>query len=322
MVGPFDEAKARRTLRLGIGALWVLDGFLQLQPVMFTRALVVAIWRPMLQGQPGWLAALIGWSIRLASPHLIAFNVSLALTQVAIGALMLTREGRAARVGLWWSAVFAAAVWVFGEGMGQVLAPGATILAGAPGSALVYLAASVLLLLPAGSWRPTAGRPAAAPALLAGGVFVLCGLLQLQPTFWTSLGLAAPFGQAFMMPQPPLLRQIIGATSGVVANAPVALNALFSAALVGCGLLLSFGAAERRPALTWAALAVLGAVWLLGQDVGMLFSGMATDPNSAPALALFLGSALAGHRTVRGHHATPIHGGSTRPSAGAVAPGR
>ncbi len=318
MVNPFNEGKARRVLQVGLGVLWMVDGCLQLQPAMFTRALVESVWRPMLQGQPGWLAGLIAWSIRMAAPHLVAFNLALALTQVAIGALMVTRGARAARVGLWCSAVFAAVVWVFGEGMGQMLVPGATILAGAPGSALVYLGASVLLLLPSGSWRPTAGRAAAAPALFAGAVFVLCGLLQLQPTFWTSLGLAAPFGQAFMMPQPSLLRQVIGATSGVVANAPVLLNALFSAALVGCGLLLSFGVGERRPALTWAPLAVLGAVWLLGQDLGMLFSGMATDPNTAPALALLLGSELAGRLTIRGRQATSTHGGTAR----AVAPGR
>lgn len=305
----FDEGRARRALRLGLGGFWLVDALLQAQPAMFTRALLAGVWQPVLQGQPAWLAGLITWSMRLALPHLGVFDGALALSQLLIGALLLWGSPGAARVGLWCSALFAAAVWVFGEGMGQLLAPGATLLSGAPGSTLIYLGASLLLLLPRGAWQPAGRRPAAAPALLGAGFLLLAGLLQLQPAFWTSLGLAGPFGQAFMAPQPQALRAVVGAASGVAAGAPLLWNAVLSAGLLGGGLLLGAGLGERHPVVVWGAIALLALVWLLGQDLGMLFSGLATDPNTAPALALLLWSDLAGRVARPAPHALPSLGG-------------
>lgn len=130
--------------------------------------------------------------------------------------------------------------------------------------------------------------------MAAGLILVLCGALQLQFTFWTALGLAAPFGQVFMMPQPVALRDAVSAASGIADAAPVLFNALLVAALLGSGVLLCCGGAEGRPALLWGALTLVGAIWVFGQDAGMLFSGIATDPNSGPALALLLVADLRG----------------------------
>lgn len=299
--GHFFESRARRLLRLGVGGLWIIDGLLQLQPGMFTKAVLIdTVWQPAAGGQPSWLAALMTWSISVASPHVAAFNWGIALTQLIIGVLLLTARRVPTRVGLWASAAFAVAVWVFGEGMGQVLTDGATILGGAPGSTLVYLVASILLLLPPGSWRPAGRRRASMPALASGLLLVLCGLFQFHATFWTRLGLSQPFGQAFMMPQPEPLRQAISAASGLVTLAPVAVNAMLVAVMIGGGLLLIEGEGEAHPSLVWGTLAFLAMVWVLGQDVGMLFSGMSTDPNTAPALALLLCGALAGRSAPAG----------------------
>ena len=67
-------------------------------------------------------------------------------------------------------------VWVFGESVGGIFAPGLSWLTGAPGGVLFYVAAGALLALPENVWRhPRSGR-----LLLAGlGVF-LAGMALLQ----------------------------------------------------------------------------------------------------------------------------------------------
>jgi hypothetical protein len=295
----FDEGASRRILRLGLGVLWLVDAALQMQPAMFSPTLA-EVWLPVAQGQPHWLAAMIIWSIGIASRHLTAFNWLIIVVQFAIGTLLLSGRTAFVRAGLWASVLFGVLVWLFGEGLAQMLAGGATILAGAPGSTSVYAVASVLLLLPAGSWPARGWRRASAPAMAAGLILVLCGALQLQSTFWTGLGLAAPFGQAFMMPQPVALRDAVNAASGIADAAPVLINALLVTALLGSGVLLCCGGAEGRPALIWVALTLVGAIWVFGQDAGMLFSGIATDPNSAAPLALLLLAGVRGCRARRG----------------------
>jgi hypothetical protein len=288
----FDGGRAQRFLRLALGCLWLLDAALQLQPGMFTRSLVTVVWAPALQGQPEVVARLMRWAIALVSPHLVAFNWAIVVIQAGIGALLLAGGHRRARVGPWASLTFSLLVWVVGQGLGQVLTGSASILSGAPGSVLVYALASALLLMPGRSWSPR--RPGDDPVsrLLAVLLWALAAL-QLSPTFWTATGLAAPFGQGFMMPQPAFLRAWISAASGLATAAPVALNAALVVALAAVGVALLRPGRDGRVGL-WAALALLGLVWVFGQDAGMLFSGMATDPNSAPALAALAGAALAG----------------------------
>lgn len=288
-----DERRARRILLLGLGALWVLDGFLQLQPGMFTQALVTVVWQPSAQGEPGWLANLINESIHIAEPHLAVFNWSVVAVQLSIGALLLSGRRRLVRIGLWSSVVFGLSIWVFGEGLGQVLAGGATLLTGAPGSVLYYVVASLLLLLPVGTWQATRLHRVDVPTMSVALTLILGALLQLSPSFWTSLGLADPFGQASMMPQPTPLRYAVSAAAAGAVAAPVALNAILVAVLLALAVLLIL--LPHRPWVWWTTLALLTLVWLVGQDAGMLFSGMATDPNTAPALALLLCSGWALH---------------------------
>jgi hypothetical protein len=66
--------------------------------------------------------------------------------------------------------------------------------------------------------------------------------------------------------------------------------------LVGAEALIGVGALARRtrtPAVA-CGLALTLAIWVLGQDLGQLYSGQATDPNSGPALALMAIALLAG----------------------------
>jgi hypothetical protein len=273
-----------RVLRIGLGILWLVDGILQMQPGMFTMDMVSDVMQPAATAQPAWLQHLIAWSIHLVTPRLVAFNWGIVALQLLIGLLLLTPWRRTERAGLILSVLWGAAVWLFGEGLGQLLTGTATFLAGAPGSAFYYALFSVFLLA-AGKDRALEGprNPLLLTLVLSLG---LAALLQLAPTFWTPLGLAAPFGQAAMMPQPLWLRAAIDAVGTLAARAPVAVN--LTLVLVPAALALLLLLRPRAPLVLAAVGVYLFLVWAFGQDFGMLGSGMATDPNSAPVLLLAL----------------------------------
>lgn len=308
---PARAPAPRRVLLYGLAVLWLLDGLLQLQPGMFTMDMISTIMQPAANGEPGWLTALINWSINLVTPHLVLFNWSVVILQLLIGVLLFMPRKGLVEIGLWLSFVWGLIVWVFGEGLGQLLTGSATFLTGAPGSVLLYVVATILLLLPEErmSWwrnrRVDTATWAVALTLMAGAV------LQLSPVFWTSLGLAVPFGSGAMMPQPLWIRWSLSTAATMVGNAPVLSNVGIIAVSLGLGILLLLKPYRRWifvAALTWLAL-----VWWFGQDLGMLFGGMATDPNTAPILALSL---WAGWTTRDFRHSSVAQTADIAPSTG------
>ena len=276
----------RRILLYGLGALWLLDGLLQMQPGMFTMDMISTIMQPAANGEPAWLNALINWSIHLATPHLVLFNWIVVALQLLTGVLLFLSRKWLVDIGLWLSIVWGLLVWLFGEGLGQLLSGSATLLTGAPGSVFLYVVASVLLLLPEErlSWwrnrRVDAATWTVALTMIGGAA------LQLSPIFWTSLGLAGPFGSGAMMPQPLWIRWTLSTAATLVGKVPVAANVAIIAVSLGLGILLLLKPYRRW--IFWAALSWIAITWWFGQDLGMLFGGMATDPNSAPILALML----------------------------------
>ncbi len=284
-----SRSAAGHTLRLGLGILWLLDGLLQMQPGMFTMDMVSTVMQPAATGQPGWLTALIAWSIRLVTPHLIVFNWLVVGLQLLIGLLILWPTARAQRSGLWLSVGWGAIVWLVGEGLGQVLTGTATFLAGAPGSAFYYALLSLMLL-----WaRPTQeGQNLHRYGSVVAASLVLAALLQLAPVFFTSLGIAAPFAGAAMMTQPQFMRSMLDAVANAAAAHAVIVNAALIVVFALLALWLWLRPRHAAPYLATGVLLLL--VWVLAQDAGMFWSGMATDPNTAPVLALALLAAWQG----------------------------
>jgi len=280
-----------RLLRQGLGVLWLLDGLLQMQPGMFTMDMVSTIMQPAATGQPGWLTALVDWSIRLVTPHLVLFNWLVVAIQLLTGLLLLWPRPRAQRGGLWLSLGWGAVVWLFGEGLGQLLTGTATFLSGAPGSAFYYALLALILLLPSGATADRQRGLHPYGAVVAGSL-VLAALLQLSSVFFTSLGLAAPFAGGAMMPQPHYMRSLLDAVANVAALHPAVFNVALIAVFLVLALWLSLRPSSPAPYLGTGALLIL--VWILGQDAGMFWSGMSTDPNTAPVLALALAAAWRG----------------------------
>ena len=291
---PRDRGRgaAWRLLWRGFGGLWLLDGLLQLQPAMFTAAFVRQVLEPLLPGQPAWLEGILRGGIGLWSAAPVLADGSAAAVQLAIGVLLLAWPERPpGRVGLVLAVLWSLVVWVWGEGLGMALVPGASLVTGAPGSVTLYAAAALWLLS-----RDACGWTVRAflAALWAGA-----GAVQLAtPAFWTGAGLAGLFSGA-VTPQPALLSDAVRGAAALARAYPTALNAaLGGGMLVAAAAWLPLGAAFRRTAFA-VGIALAGFIWIFGQDMGV-FGGTGTDPNTALPLGVLGWAAWRAFPPVRG----------------------
>ena len=180
------EARGRRLLRLGFGALWIFDGILQAQPKM-AGGLASQVIQPTAAASPAWVQHLVNWGGTAWSYHPIQAGAASVWIQIGIGAwLIVASRGSWSRLAGVASVGWGLIVWVFGESFGGIFAPGLSWLTGAPGAVLLYVAAGALIALPEGAWRsPRLGR-----LLLAGWDSSSSGWRCSRP------GLAAVSGQA------------------------------------------------------------------------------------------------------------------------------
>jgi hypothetical protein len=126
----------RRHLQIVLGLIWLLNGLLQFQPFMFTRAFAEQVIAPIGQGRPSFVAVPVQWAADIIAAHPAAWNIPFAAIQTALGIAILVP--RTARLGLAVSIAWAAGVWYIGEGLGGLATGHASLLSGAPGAALLY----------------------------------------------------------------------------------------------------------------------------------------------------------------------------------------
>ncbi len=291
------ESAGARTLRLGFGLLWLLDGLLLAQPRMFGPALVAEVLRPAGAGEPGWVRALVAWSVHVMTPHLLAFHLLLIAAQLLAGALLLMGARPALlRAGAVLSVGLGLGIWLFGEGCGQLFGGASSLLGGAPGPALLYALAGVVLLAGTHAVAPGPGRRSLLAWLIT-AFFALGVALELNPLFFTGSGLADVFRLGASLAQPWPLRAPLLWLARVAAAGPAAVNAVILAAFALAAVAVQGTAHARAGGAVLAGLLVLvAALWWLGEDLGMPFAGMATDPNTAGPLVVLLLAARAADR--------------------------
>jgi len=274
----------RRHVQVMLGLLWLLDAGLQAQPFMFTRGFATQILASTGQGQPIGVSGPVNFAVTLTAAHPFVWNLLFAAVQVLIGVGLLVP--RTARLALAASIVWALGVWYLAEGLSGLASGHATILTGAPGSALLYA------VVAAAAWP--GGRTSRAPA-------------RWLVWAWALLWVGAAVYQ--LLPGQNTASSVAGALRGGTDGAPHWLAQLDASlgrwagnngSLVVYGLavleiLIGVGALVRSTRV-WAltvgiVLAIL--IWITGQDLGQLYSGQATDPNSAPLIVL-IGVALFG----------------------------
>jgi len=274
-------------LRQIMGILWILVGFLQLQPQMFTMNMVNGVMAPTVDGQPALIAASLHWFISITTQYLVPINWGIALIQIVIGVWLLS--GRAVRQAILLSVVWAVVVWYAGEGMSMLLTGQASILTGAPGAVLLY----PLIAL---TFYPRRQADGTTQNLLSrrglryflAGFWVFATLLQLQPYWWQSGQISRQISSIYSPGTmsgvliDPSLHWLSGVTGGI----EVPLNIFLIVVFLALGIRLFLVKDERiHPWLVASILASL-AIWWFNEALGMILTGMATDFNSGLLLVV------------------------------------
>ncbi len=291
---------SRRGLQISLGALWLLDGCLQLQPYMFTPGFATDVIGSAGDGQAGFVSRTASWAASLISAHPLLWNLPFALIQLAIGfGLLWQRTSKRALIA---SIAWALSVWYLGEGLGGITGHTAWLLTGAPGAALLY-AVIAAAAWPADENHTGTGADLDLPR-------------RWLPIAWMTYWVGGAILQ--LVNGPTRGADLAADLAGSANNAPGWLSRVdFSLArtanhlshtqillLIGAQALIGLAALTPPPARTCAL--VIGACiavgyWLVGQEFGQLVTGRATDPNTGPLvvlLAIATGSVTtASHRT-------------------------
>ena len=272
----------RRRLQLALAAIWLLDGVLQCQPVMFTRAFPPTL-AAAAQGNPALIAGPITWSAHLIGQHVIAMNAGFAAVQLLLGLGIAWRP--TVKLALGASIAWAAAVWWLGEGLGSVLTGSASPVSGAPGAVILY-ALLAILLWPVASERAApfvAGRAIGAPAARGLWLIVWGSLagLALQPAA------RAPHAISGMISdmahgQPGWLAWTGNHAASALSHQGLPASVVLAVALA---IVAAGGCRPARAAIV-LAIVIAAAIWI-AEGLGGILTGSATDPNTGPLLALF-----------------------------------
>jgi hypothetical protein len=274
-------------LQLGLAVLWLLDGALQCQRFMFTRAFAQTTLAPAGADQPSFVAHTVHWASTIVLAHPILTNTGFAVIQLGIGVGLCFR--RSVRWALAGSVVWGVGVWWLGEGIGG-LTTGETLLTGAPGAALLY---AVIALL---AWPNRDGDSSIPPSRWATPAWV---------TLWiTGAGLQIAAGNSTGSSFVMMLRDVAPDNAGWIGQADRYLSQLhisngFVALLVAVEILIALWAVvpgRVRQVSVVTGCVIAAAAWVIVQGLGDLTSGQATDPNSGP-LILLLAVAVLGTRT-------------------------
>jgi cytochrome oxidase Cu insertion factor (SCO1/SenC/PrrC family) len=312
------EPAWRQLLRTGFGFLWILDGILQAQPGMAV-GLPSQVIEPVAASSPRLVQHVVNLAGTAWSFHPMQAGASAVWIQIGIGIwLVVAARGGWSRAAGLVSAGWGLVVWVFGEAFGGIFAPGLTWLFGAPGAALLYSAAGLLIALPERAWRT---RLLGRVTLGGMGVF-LAGMAVLQAWpgrgFWQGTSHGQPGSLTAMVqamaatPQPGVLSSWVSAFAGFDAGHGYAVNllAVIGLALAGAAF-LSGRLRLIRPALIGFGVLCV-ADWVLIEDFGF-FGGLGTDPNSMlPMILLASGGYLALAKV-------PAPAAEPRPAAGPAA---
>jgi hypothetical protein len=275
-----------RALQLGLAAMWLLDGVLQFQPFMYSKAFTRML-ASSAAGNPAVIARPITWDASLLQHHLAPLNTIFATIQLLLGLGIALRP--TVRSALAASVAWSLSVWWLGEGFGGILSGTASPVAGAPGAVILYALLAVLL------WP--ADRQGASPPFVAARAVGERAARALWLVLWLCLAYFAltPANRApgalsgalayAASGEPGWLAGLDKGAASLVAGQGLAVSVMLAAAfmLIAAGVFLPRRAARAAIAF---AIAVAALIWVIGQALGMILAAGATDPNSGPPLIL------------------------------------
>ena len=289
-----DMKITRRTIQIALGLLWLLDGALQLQRQMFTHNFATQVIAPNMVNQPVVIRGPIHFAVHTILLHPGLWDGLFALIQLSLGILILLK--RTTIYGLFGSVVWGLSVWYIGEGLGGLFSGHASLLMGAPGAALLYAIIALGVLPPRSPKnKDSAGKPASWLTIVWAVIWLGGASLQLMQGQNTTAGLSSMI-RGMSSGAPGWLAAFDSSVARHLSSAgePAIIGLVIIQALIGIMILL-----PRH----WRTLAVFsGAIvslcfWAAGQAFGTFYSGLATDPNTAP-LIILLGLAILGTRRI------------------------
>lgn len=214
-------------------------------------------------------------------------NATFAVIQILLGVGIAWP--RTLRLALAASVFWSLAVWWIGEGLGGVLSGEANPLSGAPGAALMYAIIAVVIW-PSDSASTTPPFLAARPIGARPAMGVWLGLWGCLACFALIGSNRSPEGMHDMLRsttpgEPGSLVTLSRHAASLVASHGLMLA-------IALAVLLGLVAVSVALPIRWARIGIAVAVtlsvlsWVVSQDLGGLFTGGATDPNSGPLLVL------------------------------------
>ncbi|MGH8890453.1 MAG: hypothetical protein ACRDV3_11970 [Acidothermaceae bacterium] len=279
-----------RKIQVALGLLWLLDGALQLQPFMFGRGFAEQIIAPSADAQPPFVAGGVHWAAALILTHPAVYDAVFALVQIALGIGLLVPA--TVRLALAGSIGWGVGIWYFGEGLGGIASGHALLLTGAPGAALLYVVLAVAL------WPKVVQSRSRKSVRTTAAAWV--------PIAWAVLWIGAAIFNALpgQNSAAAMARAVDGNADGApgwlatidhqVAQGIHVLGIGVVVGLVAIQLLIGVGGLARgwirTASLSAGAVLSLG-FWAVGQSLGELYSGQATDPSTA-VVVLFIGAAV------------------------------
>lgn len=297
----------KRSIQIVLGLLWILDGLLQFQPQMFTSSFTNGVVSLASQGQPFFVTHPVNFFVHIFLTHPLLFNLFIAFTQVIIGVLILLK--RTTRIGLSASIGWGLFVWWIGEGLGGIFSGHAMLLMGLPGSALIYVVLALAVMSAKNKPSSVNDKPAVWLPFAWAFFWILGSIYQLLPGQNSASDISSMIASNGSG-QPGWLASLdyhVGSLINGFGNPAITANMHMSARQMafmqtqnGSGdwfiLLLALlgiyiGVGVFLPKLYRNLALFLGVIvsvifWIIGQSFGGIFTGLATDPNSAVVFIL------------------------------------
>jgi hypothetical protein len=299
-----------RTLQVGLGLLWIVDGFLKFQPKLFNPGLVSTVIRPMAAGQPTLLGSTISHMANFLSHEAAMWDVLFGLIEIAIGVGILFR--RSLKPALVASFVWGIGIYVFGEGLGMVLTGHTSPLVGAPGAVCFYLLLGLML------WprteTGTEGAVGTESSAAARGLFGGTGSLLVWAAIWIFEAVIWMFpsnrtGNAIPSQmdgasdgEPGWYAHLLNSFGHAFASAGIEVAVILAALslVIALGPLVS----NRPQVFIGLGIGLALLYWVTGEGLGEILTGSGTDPNNGPIIAL-IGLSVLPLVPARTHETTP-----------------
>jgi hypothetical protein len=266
----------RRSIQTVLGLIWLLDGGLQFQSFMYGKGFI-QILTGMAPAQPHWLASTLLWGAHTMQSHQVLYNTLSALIQLAIGLGLLYRP--TVKPALAVSFVWVLVVWWFGEAFGMLFMNMANPLTGAPGGVLLYAFIGAVVWpngRPGGLLGVTATRVVWANLWILMGVLWLLAVNSSANATYTQIKIA-PAGAAWLA---SLQNGFATASKGNGLIISVVLAAL--SITIGLAVAVNW----KPKTFLWIAIVLNLLYWVVGQGLGGILAGGATDPNAGPLFIL------------------------------------